>query len=97
MATFVVLGSWTREGVRTYRETIHRADTLKETLEKLGVTLGHVYWTQGPYDVAFLLHSPDAETASAALLELDAQGNLRTTTLRAFDRTEMSAILEKVR
>ena len=43
------------------------------------------------------MHSPDAETASAAFLELDAQGNLRTTTLRAFDRTEMSAILEKVR
>jgi uncharacterized protein with GYD domain len=97
MATFLVLGTWTREGVQTYRETIHRADTIKDTLEGLGVTLGHVYWTQGPYDVVFFMDSPDAETASAALLELDSQGNLRTSTLRAFSRSEMSSILEKVR
>ena len=55
-----------------------------------------VYWTVGPYDLVCLIEAPDDESATAFLLEVSSAGNIRTTTLRAYDREEMSGILERL-
>jgi uncharacterized protein with GYD domain len=39
--------------------------------------------------------APDEETLAAGLLALSAQGNLRTTTLRAFTAEEMKGVIAK--
>jgi uncharacterized protein with GYD domain len=54
-----------------------------------------LYWTVGPYDIVSIVEAPDEETAVAALLQVSAGGNVRSTTLRAFDRDEMSRIISK--
>ena len=54
------------------------------------------YWTVGPYDLVAILEAPDDESATAFLLEVSSAGNIRTTTLRAYDREEMSGILERL-
>jgi uncharacterized protein with GYD domain len=51
-------------------------------------------WTVGAYDLIATLEAPDEETL-AALLTLAAQGNLRTTTLRAFTANEMKGVIAK--
>jgi uncharacterized protein with GYD domain len=38
---------------------------------------------------------PDDETVAAMVLELTSAGNLRTSTLRAFDHDEMQAIIQR--
>jgi len=43
-----------------------------------------------------ILEAPDDESATAMLLELGSGGNLRTTTLRAYDREEMAGIIQKL-
>jgi uncharacterized protein with GYD domain len=43
-----------------------------------------------------VIEAPDDRTVSALLLTLAGTGNVKTTTLRAFDRTEMDGILEKL-
>ncbi|MBD0357199.1 MAG: GYD domain-containing protein, partial [Rubrobacter sp.] len=40
--------------------------------------------------------APDDESATAFALELGSAGNVRTTTLRAYDREEMSRIIERL-
>ena len=55
-----------------------------------------VYWTVGPYDIVAILDAPDDESATAVMLELGTAGNLRTVTLRAYDRDEMSGILQRL-
>jgi uncharacterized protein with GYD domain len=40
---------------------------------------------------------PDDETATAAALQLAAGGNVRTTTMRAFDRDEVTKIIAKAK
>ena len=55
-----------------------------------------VYWTVGPYDLVCLIEAPDDESATAFLLEVSSTGNIRTTTLRAYDREQMSGILERL-
>jgi uncharacterized protein with GYD domain len=64
--------------------------------EKYGVRISQIYWTVGPHDLVGIVEAPDDESLSAFLLELASAGNLRSTTLRAYDRDEMSAVLGRM-
>ena len=96
MPTYVVLMNWTDQGVRTARESVHRRDQADALVEKYGARIEQVYWTVGPYDIVTILEAPDDESVTAVSLELGSQGNLRTTTLRAYEREEMSGILQRL-
>jgi uncharacterized protein with GYD domain len=61
----------------------------------LGGALKEVYWTVGPYDIVTVADFPDDEAATAFLLKLGSQGNIRTTSMRGFSRDEMARVLEK--
>ena len=75
---------------------MHRREQADALAEKHGAKVEQVYWTVGPYDLVSILQAPDDESATAMLLELGSGGNLRTTTLRAYDRDEMSGILQRL-
>ena len=55
-----------------------------------------IYWTVGPYDTVTVLEAPDDESATAFLLQVRSLEAVRTTTLRAYDRKEMSGIIERL-
>ncbi len=96
MPTYVSLINWTEQGVRTVKDTLNRRGQAEALAEKHGVQFGQVYWTVGPYDVVLVLEAPDDESATAMLLELGSEGNLRTTTLRAYDHEAMSGIIGRL-
>ena len=96
MPTYVALFNWTDQGIRNVRDSIDRYDRSTELAEKHGVRFEQVYWTVGPYDLMGIFEAPDDESVSAFLLELCSAGNLRTTTLRAYEREEMGGILERL-
>jgi uncharacterized protein with GYD domain len=96
MPTYVALINWTDQGVRNVRETVRRARDQWAALERMGVTLQAIYWTQGVYDLVAAFDAPDDETASAALLAGAQTGNFRTQTLRAFNEQEMLRVLDKL-
>jgi uncharacterized protein with GYD domain len=95
MATFVTLINWTDQGIKNYKDTVDRYEAAQETIRDSGASFTNIYWTVGPYDIVAILEAPDDETATAALLAVGAQGNIRTKTLRAFDASEMRSVLEK--
>ena len=43
-----------------------------------------------------IFEAPDEEALSAHLLEIGSLGNVRTTTLRAYDEQEMLGILQRL-
>ena len=96
MPTYITLLSWTDQGIRAYKETAERADAFGSALQKLGAKLVNIYWTVGLYDLVGIVEAPDEETATAALLYLGGLGNVRSTTLRAFDRDEVQGIIAKI-
>ena len=96
MPTYVSLFNWTDQGIRNVRDTVQRYDRSQELQDKHGVRLEQVYWTVGPYDIVSIAQAADEESISAFMLELASAGNLKTTTLRAYDRDEMSGILERL-
>jgi uncharacterized protein with GYD domain len=96
MPTYVTLMNWTDQGVRTVRDTVHRREQADELAQKHGAKIEQVYWTVGPYDIVAIVQAPDDESATSMLLELGSAGNLRTTTLRAYDSEEMSGIIQRL-
>ncbi len=96
MPTYVALLNWTDQGIRAVRETVHRVAGVEELAQKYGARLERLYWTVGPYDAVCIIEAPDDESATAFALEAGSFGAIRSTTLRAFDRDEMSNIIERL-
>jgi uncharacterized protein with GYD domain len=94
MAKYVVLMNWTDQGVRNVKDTVSRARAARQAFETMGGKLGEILWTVGQYDMVATVEAPDDETASRINLGLCMQGNLRTTTLRAFGEPEMERIVQ---
>lgn len=96
MATFVVLGNFTDQGLRAVKQTTKRAEAARAAAKELGVTMREIFWTQGQYDIVSLIEAPDETSLTAFELSLAGAGNVRIQTLRAFTKDEMDKILAKV-
>ena len=96
MATYIVLGQFTDQGIRNAKDSPKRVDALREMAKKAGATVKDVYWTLGQYDVVTTIDAPDDATLTALLLSVGALGNVRTQALRAFASDEMGRILKKM-
>ena len=96
MATYVVLASFSDQGIKNVKQTIERADAFKQMAKKAGATVKDMYWTIGSRDVVVICDAPDDETATSLLLSVGSRGNVRSETLRAFSFEEMKKILDKM-
>jgi uncharacterized protein with GYD domain len=95
MPAYIALIDWTEQGVRDFKNTVDRYEAAQSAFESLGVRFTDVWWTLGTHDIVATVEAPDDETLAAALLSVAAQGNIRTTTLRAFTREEMRTVIGK--
>jgi uncharacterized protein with GYD domain len=95
MPAYIALIDWTEQGVRDFKNTVDRYEAAQSAFESLGVRFTDVWWTLGTHDIVAAVEAPDDETLAAALLSVAAQGNIRTTTLRAFTRDEMRTVIGK--
>jgi uncharacterized protein with GYD domain len=96
MATYIVLSTFTDQGIRSVKDTTKRADAVKELARKMGIETKSLYWTVGQYDVVVTFEAPDDASITALALAISSGGNVRTQTLRAFSREEMGGILGKL-
>jgi uncharacterized protein with GYD domain len=95
MATYILLMSFTEQGLRTVKDTTKRAEVFRDMSKQFGVTVKDLYWTLGRYDLVVTVDAPDAATITAVGLKLGMAGNVRTQTLTAFSAAEMGGILDK--
>ncbi|HET9063857.1 MAG TPA: GYD domain-containing protein [Candidatus Binatia bacterium] len=96
MAIYISLNTLTDQGARNVKDTTARADAFRDAAKNFGVTVNDIYWTLGIYDAVCVLDAPDDSAIAALQASLAAAGNMRTVTLRAFSRDEMSAILARL-
>lgn len=96
MATYVVLATFTDQGIRNVKQTTERAEAARAMAQKLGVTMREIYWTLGQYDLVTIIDAPDEAALTAFGLSLGSAGNVRSQTLRAFNKDEMGRILAKM-
>lgn len=96
MATFIVLGTFTEQGIRNVKDTAKRADAFRELATSFGVTVKDMYWTLGKHDMITIVQALDDVSITALTLSLAKSGNVRTQTLRAFSQADMATVLSKV-
>ena len=96
MVRYVLLLSWTDQGVANVKDTVNRYNDAKRLLESKGGSFEAIAWTIGPYDLVSIVSVPDEQTGAAFNLQLASGGNLRSLTMRAFNEDEMSSIIAKM-
>jgi uncharacterized protein with GYD domain len=97
MPTFIILASFTEQGVRNAKDTVKRAEKFKKIAKQAGATVKDVYWTLGTYDVILIVDAPDVATMTSLGLGVGMGGNVRTQTLPAFSAQEMAKVLAKLK
>jgi len=93
MATYITLMKYTQDGVKNIKDSPARIDDAKKLFNAMGAEMKAFYLTLGEYDAVVIAEGPDDETAAKLLLTIGGQGNVRTTTFRAFTEDEFRKII----
>jgi len=93
MPSYLMLANYTDQGIRNIKQSPQRLEAVKQAAQQAGGRMVFFYLTMGQYDFAALVELPNDEVAARLLLTVGSQGNVRTTTLRAFQETEYQRIV----
>ncbi len=93
MPAYVALLTWTDQGIRTVKETVKRSEAASAAAEKMNCKIRTILWTMGPYDAVAIIDAPNDQAASAFALGTGMQGNIRTLSMRAYEKEEFARIL----
>jgi uncharacterized protein with GYD domain len=96
MPTYITLVNYTDQGVQNIKDAPKRIRDTKKLIASLGGKLKAAYLTLGGYDLVTIGEAPDDETMARAVLIIAGQGNVRTTTMRAFDEGEIKKIVSSL-
>jgi len=96
MATYITLLSYTDQGARNIKEAPQRVGAAKAAVESVGGKWLGYYLTMGEYDGLAITEAPSDEIYATIVLAIASQGNIRTTTLKAFDAEEMAQIIAAI-
>jgi len=84
MTTYVMLGTWTDQGIRAIADAPRRVDAARRMLEEMGGRFHAFYMTMGEYDIVVIYEAPDDAISARFALALGKLGNVSTQTLKAF-------------
>ena len=93
MATFISLVNYTDQGIRRVKDSPDRIDAARQAAAGMGVEIKDIYLTMGSHDIVFIFEAPSDEAAAKFILTVGALGNIRTTTLRAFNEAEFRDLI----
>lgn len=96
MATFIILGKFTQEGIAKIKDSPKRAEAAREVFKSVGAELKETYYTLGQYDFVAIIEDADIEEVTKALLIIGSEGAVRTETLAAIKKDKIKDIIKKM-
>ncbi len=96
MPVYVTLYKMTGKGAREVKQIPARIETGIKAAESAGIKVLGFYAVLGEYDYVGIGEAPSDEVAATFFLSLMSQGNVKTTTMRAFTVDELAEIIKKV-
>jgi uncharacterized protein with GYD domain len=94
MPHYVALCNWTELGIKNFKDSPKRLEAARRAFEARGAKLHQFWYTMGPHDCVALVEAPSDEVFNRALLEIAAQGNLRSTSLKAYTPEEFATMVQ---
>jgi uncharacterized protein with GYD domain len=96
MPTYVVLYKLTDQGIRNIKDAPQRMEKGIKALEAMGGKVIGIYSVMGEYDYVGIGEMPNDEAALTLALAMGSEGNVRTTTMKAFTKEEFAEIVKKL-
>src|SRR5438105_1588312 len=96
MAAYVVLGSFTDQGIRSAKSLGQIRQGAEQWVSSKGGSIIANYITFGPYDFILIVDLPSDEVALEGALTFGAIGNTRSVTMRAFSAEEVEAVAARL-
>ena len=96
MPTFILSLNWTDQGIRNVKDAPKRAQAARDLAKKVGVDIKEVYLTTGANDLLLILDAPDGNNVTKFALAMGSQGNVRTSTARAWSESEFQKLISEL-
>jgi uncharacterized protein with GYD domain len=96
MPTYIMLSQWTDHGIRHVTDSPNRLDAARQLCRQHGAEISDFYMTLGPYDMVVVIDAPNDDTFARLAISIAKGGNIRTTTLKAFDEEQYRKIIGSV-
>ena len=93
MPTYIGLLKLTDQGSKDIMNATARIEEGIKLYQKMGGKVIGVYMVMGEYDYITIGEAPSDEVQTAAALAICSQGNVKTTTLKAYPAKDIPAIL----
>ncbi len=94
MPIYVMLINYTEQGIRSIKSSPRRADAARFLAKSCGAEMKDLYLTMGQYDLIATVEAEKDDAVAKFALALASIGNVRSTTLKAFDESEYRNIIE---
>lgn len=95
MNSYLILWSWTEQGLSNFKDSPKRVDAFRQLVEKNGGNVVQFLYTLGKYDGATIVEAPSDEALLKIALNLGKLGNVRTTTLKAWTAPEAAKVFSQ--
>ena len=96
MPTYIMLANWTDQGIRHIKDSADRLDAARQLCGQHGAEITAFYMTMGGYDMVVIIDAPNDDEFAKLALSIAKGGNIRTSTLKAFDEGRYRAIIGSV-
>ena len=96
MPTYFMLSNWTDQGIRHVKDSANRLDAARQLCGQHGAEITAFYMTLGPYDMVVIIDAPNDEAFASLAISIAKGGNIRTTTLKAFDEGQFRKIIGSI-
>jgi uncharacterized protein with GYD domain len=96
MPTYIMLSSWTDHGIRHVKDSPDRLDAARKLCDQHGAEITAFYMTLGTYDMVVIIDAPNDDAFAKLAISIAKGGNIRTTTLKAFDESQYRKIIEAI-
>ena len=96
MPRYVALMKLTEQGIKDIKNAPQRLEQAVAGMGALGGKLLDFYTVMGEYDYVAIAEFPNDEVGMTFLLTLGSAGNVRTTTLKAFDMPQLAEFIKKI-
>ncbi len=96
MPTYISLLKLTEQGIKNIKDAPLRLDQAIKAMEAGGGKFVGVYVVMGEYDYVVISEAPSDEAMMTYLLALGSFGNVKTTTMKAFNKEQFSDLIKKL-
>ena len=96
MPLYVTLMKLIEQGIKDIKNAPSRIEQAEKGLEAVGAKLLAFYMVMGEYDYVGITEGPSDEVAMTFLLSLGVAGHVRTTTMKAFTREQLAAMVKNL-